>query len=239
MFTIFAVAVLALLSGIIHSATGFGAGIFLMLFFPSIFGMVSAPALSSAIVLGLEGALAWKFRKFVDWKICLLPTLVYILFSVTAIGMVNRTDMDGLTFAYGLFLVALSIYFFAFSAKLKFQANWQTATACGAISGIASGFFGIGGPLMAVYFVSATENKESYVANLQFLFTVTSIVNLITRIVNGIYTLNLLPLTLVGIVGILVGKAVGLKILNRLEPDTIRRLVYAFVGISGIITILK
>lgn len=239
MATYLAVALLASLSGIIHSATGFGAGIFMMLFFPSIFGMVSAPALSSAIVIGLEGSLAWKFRKYIDWKICLLPTAVYILFSVTAIGMVNRTDMEALTFAYGLFLLALAVYFFVFSAKLKFRANWQTATVCGAISGVASGFFGIGGPLMAVYFVSATEDKESYVANLQFLFTVTSIVNLITRIVNGIYTLDLLPLTLVGLGGILLGKVLGLKILNRLEPDTIRRLVYAFVGISGIITILK
>lgn len=239
MVTFFAVAVLAMLAGVIHSATGFGAGIFMMLFFPSIFGMIPAPALSSAIVIGLEGVLAWDFRKYIDWKLCLLPTLVYVLFSVTAIGMVNRTDMDALTFAYGLFLIALAIYFFAFSAKLKFRANWLSATICGGISGIASGFFGIGGPLMAVYFVSATEDKESYLANLQFLFTVTSVVNLITRIVNGIYTLNLLPLTLVGLAGILVGKVIGLKILNCLEPDRIRRIVYAFVGISGVITVLK
>ena len=67
----------------------------------------------------------------------------------------------------------------------------------------------------------------------------TSVVNLITRIANGIYTLNLLPLTLVGLAGILVGKVIGLKILNRLEPDRIRRIVYAFVGISGVITVLK
>ncbi len=234
-----AVILSALVAGIIHSATGFGAGIFMMLFFPSLFGMISAPAVSSTVVMGLEAALAWKFRKYIDWKSCMLPTLVYMVLSWLTIQMVKTIDLDMLTVGYGVFLVALAIYFFVFSSRMKFQANWKSATVCAVISGVASGFFGIGGPLMAVYFVSATDSKERYVANLQFVFTVTSVTNLAARIANGIYTADLLPFTALGLVGILLGEGIGLKILNRLDANTTKRVVYAFVGLSGVITVAK
>ena len=57
------VAAAAVGAGIIQSVTGFGAGIFLMLFIPYFFDMIAAPALSSAICLGLSVSLSWKFRR--------------------------------------------------------------------------------------------------------------------------------------------------------------------------------
>ncbi|MBQ3193332.1 MAG: sulfite exporter TauE/SafE family protein [Oscillospiraceae bacterium] len=143
-----------------------------------------------------------------------------------------------LSLAFGVFLIVLAFYFFAFSERITMQANRKTAALCAMLSGITSGFFGIGGPLMAIYFISAIKEKESYIGTIQFLFAFTNIINLFTRIVNGIFTIDLLPATILGFAGITMGKTIGLHILDRTDPSKIKKLVYAFVGISGILTLL-
>lgn len=226
-------------AGIIQTVTGFGAGIFTMLVIPYFFDMIAAPALSSAICLGLSVSLAWKFRKQINWKTCIPPTLLYTVFSVASIRMVKNIDLDLLTLVFGVFLVVLSVWFLAFSTRVSFQANWKTSLVCSPISGVCSGLFGIGGPLMAIYFVSASRDKEEYIATSQLLFAVTGAVNLGTRVLNGIYTLDLLPITVLGFVGITVGKKIGLKILHLLDGEKMKKLVYAYVGISGILTVVQ
>ena len=233
------VVVMATLSGVVQAISGFGAGILMMLVLPQFFDMLTSSAIGSAISIGATGTLAWKFRKHMNLRITLLPAVVYMVCSLTVLNFIQGMDMALLTLVFGVFLVALSLYSFVFSKRMKLQPNWWTGTICAAISGVCSGLFGIGGPLMAVYFVSATEDKETYIGSLQGMFCVTSSVNLLMRVFKGIYTLDLLPLTLVGMLCINVGKLLGLRIVDRLNADTFRKVVYAFVGVAGILTILK
>ena len=58
------------------------------------------------------------------------------------------------------------------------------------------------------------------------------------RIANGIFTVDLLPAVFLGFAGITVGKLVGLRILDKINPGRIKKLVYAFVGISGILSLI-
>lgn len=237
MFAIIALA--SVIAGIIQSVTGFGSAVFLMLIVPFFFDMVAASAISSSIAMGLGITLAWKFRSHIQWKICTFPAVIYLICSVTVIRQIQGIDLDVLSFAFGIFLILLAAYFLIFANRMSFRANWKTACVCSAISGVTSGLFGIGGPLMAVYFVSASRDKESYIANIQFLFAVTNIVNFITRITRGIYTADLIPVTLLGFAGITLGKLVGLRILDRLNLEMMKKGVYAFVGLSGLITVLQ
>lgn len=233
------VAVSSLVAGVVQSATGFGGTTFMMLFLPSFFGMTMAPALAPTIAMCLEASLVWNFRKYIEPKICLFPTAVYLLFSLVTIQLVKGINLDVLTLLFGLFLIALAAYFFLLSSRISFHANWKTAVICGAVSGVSSGLFGIGGPLMAIYFVSAVNKNESYIANLQFLFFTTNLINSFARAANGIYVAALIPYSLLGLVCILLGRNVGLKILNRLKPEDTKRIVYAFVGLFGVLTVLK
>ena len=153
-----AIALASMGAGIIQSVTGFGAAIFLMLIVPLFFDMVTAAALSSSIAMGLGITLAWKFRGHLQWNLCVLPTLVYMVCSVTAIHLVRGIDLDALTLAFGVFLILLAVYFLLCSGRLAFAANRKSACLCSAISEATSGLFGIGGSLMAVYLVSASRD---------------------------------------------------------------------------------
>ena len=234
-----AIAAASVMAGVIQSVTGFGSAVFLMLIVPYFYDMVAASAISSSIAMGLGITLAWKFRAHLQWKKVILPTVVYLVGSVGAIQVLGGIDLDALALSFGVFLIILAAWFLVFSHKIKFTATPTSAVVCSAISGVTSGLFGIGGPLMAVYFVSASRDKESYIANIQCLFAVTNIVNFITRITNGIYTPDLIPVTLLGFGGITLGKLMGLRILDRLNLEMMKKGVYAFVGISGLITVLQ
>ena len=229
----------SVVAGIIQSVTGFGSAVFLMLIVPHFFDMVASSAVSASIALGLSATLAWKFHAHIQWKLCLLPTAIYMLCSVGIISVIRGLDLRLLSLAFGVFLMLLATYFFVVSKRLSFQANRKSACVCSAISGVTSGLFGIGGPLMAAYFVLVSRDKNNYIANTQFLFASTGLVNLITRVTRGIYTVDLLPVTLLGLLGITLGKRIGLRILDRLNLEMIKKGVCAFVGISGFITVLQ
>jgi uncharacterized membrane protein YfcA len=229
----------AVLAGFLQAVTGFGSPMILMMVVPYFYNMVASPAVANSISIWLAITLAWKFRKHIDWKSGLFPTAVFFLFNVLSAQYAKEIDLNFLSLAFGVFLVILAAYFFLFSKKKPFRANGLTTLLCGTLSGITSGLFGIGGPLMAIYFVSATKTKESYIGNLQFLFTTSTLASMTIRIINGIYTVDMLPVTIVGVACIMVGKSMGLKLLNKLDPEKTQKIVYGFVGITGLINVIQ
>jgi uncharacterized membrane protein YfcA len=234
-----AIAGLAVLAGFIQTVTGFGAGSLLMAVFPYFFSMTAAPALSSSICWGLNLMLTWQYRKAIEWKIILLPGLCYIVFALLSIQFVGKMNYDALTIAFGVFFIILSVYFFFFSKKLTFKGTTGSAVFCSVISGICSGLFGVGGPLMAVYYVSVTDKRETYIASLQTIFAVNGLTILLMRLAKGYYTADMIPLTLAGIAGMFLGKVLGVKSADKLDGDRFKKIVYAFVGISGLVTIIE
>lgn len=230
---------LAAVSGVVQAVTGFGSAILLMMLLPHFFDMLQAPALTSSITIGITAALAWRFRSRLQWKLVLLPTLLYEVGSLIVLSIADNLDMNLLGLSFGIFLIVLALYFLLFSSTFSVQATPLSACICAFISGVCSGLFGIGGPLLALYFLAATREKEDYVGNLQFVFAITTSINLVIRLYKGFYLLSFLPLTIVGILGITVGKVVGLNILRRINVDLMRKLIYGLVGISGILTVLE
>jgi len=233
------VSVAAIGAGFVAAITGFGSGIVLMMVLPYFFDMVIAPAYSSAICMGLTGVLAWSYRKYFDWRTSALPFSLFVISGVVALNFVQGLDLRNLTLLFGIFLLFLAAFFFLFSNKLHVEANWKTALVCSTISGVASAMFGIGGPLMAVYYTAASKSKESYIANMQWMFLCSSSMNTLTRLVKGIYTVDMIPISLVGLALALVGKEAGRRVFDRLDGEAIRKLVYIFVAISGVIKVVQ
>ena len=229
----------AIAGGIVQTVTGFGAAVVMMLFLPAFMGMLGAPAIVQTICAGLSIPLAIRFRKQAKLKTCLFPAAIYIFFSAVFIYLIDSFDLNVLKLVFGLFLILLAAYSLLLAKNIKVKASVGTAILFSAISGVFSGLLGIGGPLMAVYFLAATDSKEEYVGTSQMFFAICNIFNLILRCVRGIFTAEMIPMTLVGILAINAGKFGGLKILDRINADLMRKLVYAFVGIAGLINVIQ
>ena len=229
----------ATVAGVIQATTGFGAGIFMMLFFPMFLPMIQCSALSSAIGLVNTITMAIMYRKYAQMKLIVLPTIIYFFFSTVCIWYSTQIDLGAFKPFFGLFLTVLGLYFLFFSQRVKLKGTWKSAAVCSSLSGIASGFFGIGGPPMVLYFLSLTgDDKYAYLGTIQMFFLITSIQGVATRALNGIYTQELLMLIPIGMVGSFIGTKVGTKIVQKLRVDRLKILIYAFLCLAGFATFI-
>ncbi|MBQ1270452.1 MAG: sulfite exporter TauE/SafE family protein [Clostridia bacterium] len=226
-----------IVAGIIQATTGFGSGIFVMLFFPMFLPILKSSALSTLVSAYACISLAWKHRKNANPKIVIMPAIFYFAASFLAIRFATGADMDGLKAFFGLFLIIIAIWFMFFADKVKLKPNLMTAAVCGTVSGIASGLFGIGGPPMVIYILAVVgDDKEAYIANSQFFFSMTCLYTTALRIFNGILTIDLLPLVIPGMLGMFIGKTVGSKIVEKIDILFMKKLIYGFLGLSGLLT---
>ena len=131
-------------------------------------------------------------------------------------------------------MILLSIYFLTISGKLKVKANLTSVTICAIISGIMGGLFGIGGPPMVIYFLAAIDDKDRYLGTIQTFFFITGAYTFIFRVINGIYTMDLIPYTILGVAGIMIGTVLGRKFVDRINADTMKKMVYLFLGFAGL-----
>lgn len=226
-------------AGVIQTVTGFGSVVFMMMVFPFFFDMIDAPALSLVINQLFCMVLLWQYRHHVKWRIALPPTILYAAINFVVAQHVGDFDLRVLTIAFAVFLMALSLYFLAVARRLHLKPRPIVGVGVGILSGVTAGFFAIGGPPVALYMVSATDDYESYQGCMQFLFTITGIVNLAGRAVGGNVHAAILPYAAVGAVCILLGAVVGKRIVRRLNAEAFRTVIYAFVGVSGLILLLQ
>ena len=229
----------SILAGCVQAVTGFGGGIMQMQFLPYFFPMNVAPAIGECTCTPLNWAIAWNYRKQINWRLVWIPTICYMAFSTLSIWLSTKVDLGGLKLVFGIFLIVLSIYFIFFSGKLKVSGSLFTAFLCSSVSGLLSGLFGIGGPTMAMYYLAVTNGKEEYLGTMNMVFAFCMIYQLIARFTAGILTFDMIPILIVGIAGVLVGRIFGSKIVDRIDGEKLKKIVYIFLAVSGVITTIN
>ena len=153
--------------------------------------------------------------------------------------MVDRIDLKVLGILFGAFQLLLCLYYLLIAKRIKGRSTTTAGLVCGFFSGITASLFGVGGPLLAVFLLGASRSKESYTANMQFVFLITNAIIFVNKLIKGLFTLQLLPITVAGAVGVLLGQWFGTKLTSRLDADRMKTIVYVFIGISGCVTILQ
>lgn len=227
------------IAGIVQNITGFGASVVSLLVLPRLFGLIEAATLNQSVCVFTTCEMAYRYRKYVNIKSVLLPTIAYTISSLTCVWIVKDIDLRVLSIAFGAFLVVLAFYCTFIQKNIKINPTPAAAIICGFIGGICSGLFTNGATAMAVYFISSTEDRNHYLGNFQFLLGVTNILNIALRIYKGHYSVNMIPMTIIGTITIFLGHFVGRKIGNKLKPETLKSFVYLLVAICGIETLIK
>lgn len=232
---LFLVAVPAVFAGIVQGSTGFGAGILLMIFLPILHPLVQSAGVSGVIISVLSLLMVVKYRKSINYRKMILPFVIYSVICTGVIAVAKDFDTGVLKTIFGIFLLGLSVY----HLLIKKDSGRQTYSVFitilfAAVSGVFSGLFGVGGPLMAIYFLSVSDSKEEYLGTIQFFFLVTVIMATFSRIYNHILTVQCLPDILLGVIGILSGLFISNYLLAKIDIVQLRKVVYLFIGVSGV-----
>lgn len=238
MYRYAAMGLTALCAGILQGVTGFGAGIVMMMVLPAFFPLNQAAGVSCAIAIVLSLSMFLRYRRHVQVKKVLWPTLVYVVVSGLSIVFSTIVDQGMMKKVFGVFLVLLSAYYLLLDKGKERELSLLVSVVFIAVSGACDGLFGIGGPLMVLFFLGQTRSKEEYLGSIQAVFLVNLVYGTIMRMYNQILTGSHLPYIGIGVVCILAGLTAANKIVDRLDGEKIKRITYVVIGLSGIMNLL-
>ncbi|MBQ8270026.1 MAG: sulfite exporter TauE/SafE family protein [Bacteroidaceae bacterium] len=238
--TLLLIFLLAIAASFIQRASGFGFGIFVMIFFPFLL-----PSYGESITLsGLLAGTTALFITLRHWRhICWRSVAIIILFNITAayfaIKFMAELGNGTMKRCLGVALVCVALYFLFWEKKisLALQSNGARA-AIGTISGIMGGMFAMPGPAVVLYCISTIKDKIKYMATMQALSVVFNLFYTTFRAQAGFFTPNTLTYWAVGLGGIAIGSLLGAWCFKKIDRETLRRAVCVLMIISGIIAIL-
>lgn len=226
-------------SAFIQRVSGFGQGIFAMLFLPHFLPTHTASAaICSLFSCATTTYNAWKYKKHIAFRV-VWPLMAAALITIP-IAVRYATKISGQTFQMilGVVLVVLSVYFLVFSKKIRIRPTLWSGLLTGSVSGVLSGLFSTGGPPIVLYLTNAIAGKDIYFATIQFFFCTTSWYSAVVRIMNGILTVDLLGYAAVGLVGCMIGDSLGRRVFDRIDSELLKKIIYIGMIISGILMIL-
>lgn len=219
----------------VQRVSGFGLGIFSMLFLPHVMPTHTAAAsISSLFTCTSSTYNTIKYHKEVPYK-TVLPMLITALITIpVAVYFSGQVSPRLFQILLGSVLIVLSIYFLFFNSKIHFKPTTAKGIIAGATGGILSGLFSTGGPPVVLYMTHATNDNLKYFAGIQFYFCVTNIYSTIMRAINGFLSLELLVYTLIGSVGCFVGDLIGKLVFDKLDGKKLKMVIYIGMIVSGI-----
>ena len=232
------VAAVTFAASYIQGATGFGFGIFAMIFLPKLLIYTEANVISSILsALSALFVAILMFRK-IHWKNILFPTVGCLFSTYVAVAFIKGQSSQVLSLLLGIALFLLSIYFFFFSNKIRIKPTWYAGLIAGTLSGILGGMFSIGGPPVVIYFMQSEDDFDRYFSTISAYFVFSGVISIATKTIAGFITENVWIALAISIPAMLVGSFVGKKTKDRIDPNMLKKVVYGFMAISGLINIV-
>ena len=236
-YQLFLIMLVVFSASYIQSVTGFGFGIFAMIFLPHILMYTEANVLSSILSAFTSVTVVAVMLKKTHWSNILFPLIGFTTSSYFAVNFIKTQDNDILTLLLGIALFTLSIYLFFFSGKIKITPTWYSGLIAGILSGILGGMFSISGPPVVIYFMQSEEDSDHYLATISMYFVLSGIISIGMKIAAGFVTANVCLGLVTGTVSMILGSFIGKRTRSKASPLTIRRAVYSVMALSGILNI--
>lgn len=229
----------ALGGSFIQRVTGFGFGIFIMTALPFLLPSYGeATALSGLLAILCSTIPAITHFKYLKWKKLAVILPVFLVLSFVSVRLVGTIDTHSMKRVLGAVLIAVSIYFYFFSGKIRVNPGIGIQASMGSLSGLMGGLFAMQGPPAVIYFTSTTDTKEEYIAISQWFFVIGNIGMTFFRANNGFVTRTVGLDWLVGAPAVILGLYLGAKVNRHLPVEIMRRCVYGYMAISGILAII-
>lgn len=231
--------ILALGAAFVQRVSGFGFGIFIMTMLPYLMPSYGeATTLSGLLALVTSAIIVGKMHKYIIWR-TLLPILItFLIVSWFAIQFVALAGDGLLKRILGVTLILASVWFFFFSEKVHIRPTIPMSVGMGSLSGIMGGLFGMQGPPAVLYFLASTQRKEEYMALAQCYFLIGNFTMTLYRAYNGFLSPIVWTYWLYGLLAVLIGTWIGSLVFKHIPIQVLRKIIYAYMALSGIIALL-
>lgn len=230
---------LTVASSFTQRVTGFGFGILMMTLLPVLApSYAEATALSGLLAIFTALVPAIQSRKSLNWKKLLTILLIFLVTSWLGVLLLARLDSSLMKHVVGGVLIAVSLWFFITGGRIRLAPTLPVQAGMGTLSGLMGGLFAMQGPPAVIYFLAVSDTKEEYIALTQWYFLIGNIFMAFFRAGSGFITPAVLKLWCVAIPGVFLGLFLGAKVYKKIRTEELRRVIYAFLLIAGLLAIL-
>jgi uncharacterized membrane protein YfcA len=117
----------------------------------------------------------------------------------------------------------------------RLPARWEpwASPVAGFVAGVVGGITNVPGTPLVLYFYALGLDKREFVGAVSFTFVLYKLVQLGTVTWYGLMTWTLFAWSALLTTGALIGFAVGLRVQDRMEPQTFNRAVLVFLAVLG------
>jgi uncharacterized membrane protein YfcA len=231
--TLFWVGLVVFLAVFTQSLSGFGSALVAMSLLPAIVGIRVATPLVALVGFTLEIVLIVRYRQSLDmraiWRI-VLAALIGIPLGVYFLS--NVDEKLSLTLL-GVVLTGYAVYALL-GLKMPRLDGAVWAYLAGLFGGLLGGAYNTSGPPVIVYADCNRWPPDVFKSNLQGYFMISSVVVVVSHLLNGNLTSRVWHLFWWMIPSIVFGLIAGLGLDHWLNPLLFRRLVLVLLVVMGI-----
>ena len=232
---------LAIVASFIQRVSGFGFGIFVMMFFPFFLPSYGESVMLSGLLAGSTALLiAIRNWKYIRWRMMWIVVLFNLITSFLATEYMASLSNATLKRCLGVVLILIALYFLFGEGKMgrMFKSKPAQVT-IGSISGVMGGMFAMPGPPVVLYCISTLKDKREYVATLQAFSVVFNVGYTLFRAKVGFYSDDTILWWIIGLMGGLIGTSLGTRCFELISNRTLKRIVYVLMMLSGMVAIFK
>ena len=227
---------IAILAGAVRGFSGFGSA---LIYIPLIAAVYSPPvAAVTLLLIDTFGAAPFSVRSFehCSWRE-ILP--IYIAAAVAVpFGTMALLVFDPTALRWCIAVVILSLLGVLVSGwHYHGRPRLPLTVAIGLLSGFGGGAAQIAGPAVIIYWLGTEKNVVTVRANLLVYFLLLDLTLCISYFVQGLFTPGLVALALLLGVPFFVAIAVGAKLFHAASDSLYRRIAYAIIAVSALISL--
>ena len=228
---------LAIAASFIQRVSGFGFGIFVMMFFPFFIPTFGEAITLSGLLAGTTSLIiAVRNWKYIRWKMLSVLFFANVVTAYLAITYMAQLSNATMKKGLGVALILIALYFLFFQGKHQLPTHSRKIQALmGGISGITGGMFAMPGPPIVLYCIHAFDNKKEYIATLQTLFCASNLFYTLFRARVGFFTEQTMFYWGIGLAGLFIGTRIGAKCFEHISGPLLKKIVYGMMIVSGIV----
>ena len=226
--------IIVCLGAFVHGITGFGVGIFLMLFLPYVFSYQMSVGIVTICAVVMSSVLLFNTRKNVEMK-KILPVLIpTAIIQIISTYFLFALDDSALTIILVIILLLFAGLFVLSDIRWQIKASVPNGILAGCITG-ACNILGIGGPPIGYYYHSIFKDNISYLANTQVTILTMCALLLIQHIIKGNITLVTLEYSIISSIVCIAVLLPTLKAFKKLDRSKLTKIIILFLIVMAII----
>jgi len=226
------------IGGFVNGITGFGAAMAAMPFVLMGMDLKQAVPACSLMVLVVSLEQGMRYRGFADWPRVMPLILGAVPGAFAGAVALKFLPSDYLKMTLGCFLVCYACWGLFFEGVRPVTISRWWGYVAGFLSTTFGTAFSFNGPPLAVYTTLSGWNKETSKAGLAVFFIVTCGLMISSQILAGMHSLGTV-LPMAGAVPCsILGASLGFRATRHLGDVAYRKLLFIFLGVTGINFIL-